>query len=808
VRLLNHVTDTELAVQLAENICWHAHRGQRQSNDSVRKMLDAVDWKHCQKRGLPALVAMKLAGCWLSSWISVDVSDTYPGTSDYGSRVSEDDLPILKSILNFATSIFKEEDPLALKCMSGPNDQTRFLAHYRRLSNWAEKIREAILHGGDSFDLHLATRLIKDKDAIPISFIRFLAAQDEDSRADKTRQEFRMSLLCDTSARKLEKILPATDEAKKTSKAAALLNQWLEQTIRSGSSRDLKEKIKSHQENVKKAQSPLFPECRGADANMDSAMQEAVSVFMDSAHPKVGFGSSLSGSDFIDREARGILNSDSLDSSKLWEKDCQRNPLKVPALAREKAKKIILGALQGKKAHDEVKLTTILDSAGFKREQEALLTLLDAEAYPPASIQLFLRLVHLDPEELLLWSEQLSDFLRNHLQLELPPVLEGFLGIYGSGSGTDIKRIKVFGSDIRADSKIPVAPSIHHMLTTFENILQDVKQAAWPQISALADLASLIRLFRDKSITRSELDKKMNVLRMMCVSNRSMTKAVNILDELQPSLFVITITNKRYETVIPCICNLLNMGVLKRAVDDPQISLSKLSALFSFADGGDDTARRNAELLRSATIVLDLQRLHRYANDPLTQKTAIDTVRVETKAHYFRLAGGHRCAKLVGESDIESLFVEIQIQLSAAEAQKPKGKDSEESASENSEIVDLVGLVDEVHTRVRKVFDIAEYIFKALALGGYLETREQSIIEFPSQAPAQSRSMYEYFTDNYEVDHLHDIKALWHKIESPDSLLNIFMNARTRFPFISFACPLDIMKGKVRSLPHFVSCLL
>ncbi len=809
------MTDTKLAVRFAESICCHAYKGRGQSNDSVRKMLDAVDWKHCQRHGLPALVAMKLAGCWLNGCarvllsisISVDVSDTCPGTSDYGSRVSEEDLPILKSILNFVTSVFRKEDQLALECMSGPNDQTKVLAHYRRLSTWAQKIREAVLHGGDSFDHYLATKLIQDKDSIPLSFIRFLAAQDEDSRAglDKTLQEFRISLLCDTSASKLEKFLPATDEAKKTSKAAGLLNQWLEQTIRNGSSRDLKEKIKWHQENVKKAQLPSFPECRGAEAHEDPALQEAVSAFMDSAHPKVGFGSSLSGSDFIDREARGILNSDSLDSLKLWEKDCQSNPLKVPGLARQKAKQIILGALQGKKAHNEVKLTTVLDSAGFKREQEALLTLLDAEAYSSASIQLFLRLVQLDPEKLLLWSEQLSDFLRNHLQLaELPPVLEGFLEIYGSGSRTDIKRIKVFGSDIRADSKIPVPPSIHRMLTTFEEILKDVKQAAWPQISALADLAPLIQLFRDQINTRSELDKKMNVLRMMCVRNRSMTKAVNILDELQPSLFVITITHKRSETVMPCICNLLNMGVLRRAVDDPQISLSKLSALFSFADGGDDTAKRNAELLRSATIVLDLQRLQRYANDPLTQKTAIDTVRVETKAHDFRLAGGHRCAKLVGESDIESLFVEIQIQLSASEAQKPQGKDSEDSASGNSEIVDLVCLVDEVHKRVRKVFDIAEYIFKALALGGYLKTKDQSIIEFPSQAPAQSRSMYEVFTDTYEVDHFHDIKTLWHKIESPDSLLNIFINARTQFPFISFACPLDIMKGKVRSLHPFV----
>ena len=798
--LLNHVTDTELAVRFAESICGHAHKRHGQSNDSVRKMLDAVDWKHCQQQGLSALVAMKLAGCWLnccagvllSISISVDDSDAFPGNSYYGPRISEGDLPILRSILNFAMSVFKEENPLALKCMSGQNHQTQVLAHYKKLATWAEKIREAVLRGGESFDVYLATKLIKDEDSIPLSFIRFLAEQDEDSKAglDKTRvlQAFQTSLLSDISASKLQKILPATDEARKTSKAAFLLNQWLEQTIRNGSSKDLKEKIKLHQENVKKAQLPSFPECRGEDVKKDPALQEAVRVFMDSAHPTVG----SVGSDFIDREARGILNSDSLDSLKLWEEDCQRNPLRVPALARQKAKQIILGALQGKKTHDEVRLP-VLDSA-IKREQIALhALLLDAEV-SPSSIQLFLRLVQVDPGRLLNWSEQLSEFLRNHLQLELPPVLEGFLETYGSKSVKNIKKIKMFvESDFLHQIESPVSPSAHHMLFTFQNMLKDVKQAAWSQISSLADLSSLIQIFRDKIVNKETLERKMNVLRMMCVSNRSMTKAVNILDELQPSLFLMT-NSKRHETVMSSICNLLNAGVLNRAVA-ANISLSQLCTLFSFAEGGDDAAKRNSELLRSARIVLDVQRLRRYADDPLTQKTAIDTVRVETKGHDFRLAGGHTCAKLVGQSDIESLFVEIQIQLSASQAQKYQGKDP---TSENSDILDLISLVEEVHERVRKVFDLAEHIFKALALGGDLrEQGEQRIIEFPSQAPAQSRSLYEDVTDTYEIDHLHDIKPLWQSIERPNSLMERLSKARTRFPFISFACPLDIMKRKV-----------
>jgi hypothetical protein len=94
------------------------------------------------------------------------------------------------------------------------------------------------------------------------------------------------------------------------------------------------------------------------------------------------------------------------------------------------------------------------------------------------------------------------------------------------------------------------------------------------------------------------------------------------------------------------------------------------------------------------------------------------------------------------------------------------------------------------------VFDPAEHIFKALALGGDL-IGEQRIIEFPSQTPAQSRSLYEDVTDTYEIDYLHDIKPLWQSIERPNCLLERLSKARARFPFISFACPLDIMKRKV-----------
>jgi hypothetical protein len=781
LRLLNAATDTGLADQLAEKVWSHAAK-------NAWEMIHVVDWKNCDQKGLPALIALKIASCWLESCaqqlhhIASDISVTYP---DYSLSYPRADLGTLESILNFALFAWRKaeqtSDHALMSLVETKFENHKILDRFRRHAAWTQKMSKAVRFEAGFCERFLAQELYESNDSIPLVFIRFLTAEVVEAQEVHNEvgvaQVYRKILLGGTDASKFKIFLPATEDAERKSAAAQRLSVWLEQTIRNGVSDSAKDKILKLKESIRKTKHPSFPECLGGeDINKDSALQEAVLVFMDKAHPTIG----NSGSDFIDHHARQLLR-DHSDSE---------DPLKVPVLAREKAKQAILKALQGRAPLDEVRLP-VLDSDGAKREHQALLALLDEEAFSPASLDLFLRLVQLDPSRLLGWAQRLFEFLSDHLQLtELPPGLAEFLDTYRS---VDIKNLNVFGADMKTDSELAVAPSIHDMLATFQGIFKDVKQTAWPQIGSLADLSSLVVTFREKIKNKAELERKMNVLRMMCVTNRSMTKAVNILDDLQPSVFVIA-TSKRHETVVSSLCALLNSGVINQAAAG-NISLSQLCGLFSFADGGDDIAKRNAELLRSARIVIDVQRLRRYAEDTFSQKTASDTVRVATgqqNGPKFRLAGGHTCFKVIGVSDIESLFVEVQIQLSAIQAQKQQSQDSN---SEPTEIADLIRVIDEIHKRVHKVFDLAEHIFTALSFGGG-PIGEQSIIDFPSQTPEKSRSLYEDATDIHEIDHLHDIKPFWHKIESPSTLSEKLNTLKIRFPFTSFACPLDIMKRK------------
>ena len=64
-RLLNAVTATGLAVKLADNVCSHAQQGWALPGNNLKEMTHAVDWENCDRKGLPALIALKLAGFWL-----------------------------------------------------------------------------------------------------------------------------------------------------------------------------------------------------------------------------------------------------------------------------------------------------------------------------------------------------------------------------------------------------------------------------------------------------------------------------------------------------------------------------------------------------------------------------------------------------------------------------------------------------------------------------------------------------------------------------------------------------------------------
>ena len=501
--------DKNLAVRLADKILKHASAGYATRNRNLMcKQADtlayAVDWPHVPEKFLPTLIAIRLAGTWLDGRVPgvLDLNrignsnDDNHKISNGEPQMQDRDVKMLTHILEFATKFFKNSScDVAWEYVE---TNTKVLQNYKQHARWAQKMRQAVTHGFESENA-LARMLMKDKDSIPLSFISFLSSESADrAQTDRAAEVYHAILLGDTPSDKFKKFLPATDEAKKKSAAAGRLSDWLEQTVRNGSSEILKHKIQSLQDSIKAAHLTSFPECLGKkDFENDSALQGAVSVFMDSAHPRIG----NVGSDFIDREARHILNTYSESE----------DPLEVPTKARKQIKHLIEQVLKGGKIlHNKVRLQITLDDANFKREQRALVALLD-DAGSRHSIDQFLHLVQIDPVRLLHWSSVLSDFFRDTLLPDLPPGLENFLEVYKE---VDVKGLHFFCVDAGSDQH-DTGPSICHMLDTFKNILKDVKQTAWPQISSLPKLSSLVQVMREKLKDKDTLQRKMNALRMV-----------------------------------------------------------------------------------------------------------------------------------------------------------------------------------------------------------------------------------------------------------------------------------------------------
>lgn len=293
----------------------------------------------------------------------------------------------------------------------------------------------------------------------------------------------------------------------------------------------------------------------------------------------------------------------------------------------------------------------------------------------------------------------------------------------------------------------------------------------------------------------------------MCVNNRSNIKVVNILDEVQPCLFKIA-SDKRHDVIVQELCSLLNSGVINRAIA-ANISISNLGNLFAYADGGDDVAKRNASLLRSARIMINLGLLLKFSRDPFSQRAASDAVEVSIADHstaggpQFRLAGGQTCTRVVGESDVESLFVELRIQLSTIASNT---QDEEVAGAQSSETADLSSLTNEAYARVRKAFELADYIYQASALGWVPSEVDNHIIEFPAQTPEQRRSIYLDASES-DIDPVHDISRFRASlaIGQRKSLTERLANAKERFPCLSFVRPLDIMQRQVHFSILFAS---
>jgi hypothetical protein len=230
------------------------------------------------------------------------------------------------------------------------------------------------------------------------------------------------------------------------------------------------------------------------------------------------------------------------------------------------------------------------------------------------------------------------------------------------------------------------------------------------------------------------------------------------------------------------------------------VSLPSLGSLFAYADGGDDVAKRNASLLKSARIVINLRQLLKFSRNPFSQRRASDAVEVSIGGDggpQFRLAGGQTCTRVVGESDVESLFVELRIQLSSD--QTAVGRPEEEVAgAERDEKAELLVMTTEAYVRVRKVLELADCIYQASALGW--KPAEGDIIEFPTQTPEQPRSIYLDAGEAPVLDPIHDITRFQASlaIGRHRSLTERIANAKDRFPCVSFVRPLDVMQRQVR----------
>ncbi len=664
------------------------------------------------------------------------------------------DAETLTKILGFVRAIvLHHSDGWAAKFI----EKDSVLDHCRKQILWADKMIRAI--GGRIGLADFANQLRADADSIAVSFIRFLASTPSSS-VDVNGVTYRNFLLQGTSADGFQQFLPLAQKAKKQVEAAEKLKQWLLEAYGNEASQSLKEAQQSLETEILKAeQNKWFPDCLVESDGGNQTLDDAIKVFMDFSHPKVGGV----GSDFIDRIARNILKSNP-------------DPFTVPRSARKKAHDLIKDAMARNVTHDKVPLLN-LDESALKRERRALAALFGETESHKVDVDRFLHLIQVDPAQLRSWALELAGFLQDNVMLpDLPTDLTNFLDAY--------KGVKIFYT--YGDS-----PSIEDMLDRFEKgLFKDVRQKDWKQIGMLTGSCSvaLLQTFRQKMKDRDLLDRKMNILRMMSVQNRELTRTVDILDEIQPYLFKMVTADA--DGVVQSVRDLLKSGVLNRA-DREKISVSQLGGLFFLVDDGSELAERNAKLVQSASIVIDVEKLVDHASDAFSLNSPSDFVRLETadksgETTKFRLAGGRTDWKVAGYSGIESFFMEMRISARSSRREGPRQRDSVSHSdgdySHNNKVM------DEVLTRVRKVFDLARHLFHASRLGDDISSARA---EFEAQAPKKKNK----YDDAPGRDRIEKEVEKWSLRR--EVLRANFESARDSFPFISFVYPRDVTRRKV-----------
>ncbi len=226
------MTEIRLAVGLAKRIV----RSKRPTHlafnhDTIEDLVSALDWKNCPLKAMPVCLALHLAELWLLAKVPrvKHLSESKPGDSSdesqamtitvSDSHISECDLETMRVLLEFLLKAFEKVGQLKLASLLESFD---LLGHCKKHASWAHKLREAVNYGLGG-ERNLAKELEAKRESIPIGFIVFLKSQSSSNPASCAYQE---ALLRGTHPDKLALFLPAADDAKKKSGAAARLTRF------------------------------------------------------------------------------------------------------------------------------------------------------------------------------------------------------------------------------------------------------------------------------------------------------------------------------------------------------------------------------------------------------------------------------------------------------------------------------------------------------------------------------------------------------------------------------------------------------
>ena len=237
------------------------------------------------------------------------------------------------------------------------------------------------------------------------------------------------------------------------------------------------------------------------------------------------------------------------------------------------------------------------------------------------------------------WVEALAHFIRSHPGgLQVP---ERLLALISQYDKIDYKPRHVFGGptdpqSAELDPGAEAGPSRVHLFLEFLKLVAVPTEDffAWAEerstlVSPETQWSQLLLLgLDDKGLDRTRplvavlskiktwdaRKRKMDQLRVLCVSNRSLSKPVEALERLSGALHRV-INAQSGEEVLKELPLLLKTHELAK-FERTGIPFSQLAKLLLLADNADNHAARNCKLLHDATIHLDVETLQNSAFQP------------------------------------------------------------------------------------------------------------------------------------------------------------------------------------------------